>query len=1113
MPNRYLQLEDIRGLKTPDKVTNAFRLLGYNPVGESLDIEDLELSPRNTEAIYDAHLIADQDDGGLQVILFELHSEEWETPSTASTRMKSIATQVGRRDTEFLLLAATKDYNQLMLVNPRKTFDEQKNLKVNIRKLLIDRTNPTAYDRDRLEALAVNGKTSQEIYQAHCEAFDVKKLTEQFYERYKTLFERVQETIKEYNTHSYFQDKDRLHQFSQRLLGRIMFLYFLQKKEFLAGDHKFLTTQYKVNDFDENGYDYYWDILEPLFFETLNHERPQHDSPWGKIPYLNGGLFDRDYGEGIKDAAGRETPETVELPNSLFDPGDPNSILGYFNGYNFTIAENVAGDEDVAIDPEMLGKVFENMLAAKERGKSGTFYTPRGIVQFMCTEVLARYLADESGMELEAVQAVMEADPDLLDADFNALLTPQQARQLKKALTTIKVLDPAVGSGAFPLGMLQIMVQVKQAIARREGMVVKRGSLTISQWKREIIANNLYGVDIKPEAVEIAKLRMWLSLVVDIPHIEDVEPLPNLDYKLMCGDSLISTIHGEQLIPDPTKEQQLMLAVTPIQQAIQPLLELQKQYFDAQTEERHQLREQILAAEANVFRVAVRDRLNYWEGKLEDLQREIMMMKGKVSKKQQKEQTLIGAKLMELNQFAEEVESGERSLNFFQYHLHFRDVFTEKGGFDVVIGNPPYLKIQTINKEESNLFKQTFESATGKFDIYVLFVEKSFDFIRRQGIIGYIHPHKFVTADYGRGLKSFLETIQGIKLSIIFGVNQVFDSATTYSGLFLYSFNNDSIYLKHSNITDLYENNYQKIYYKNCSIPWTYFSSETSNEKDNIIRKIANYPNSLETILAGIFQGTVTGGNNIFVLEGNLNDQYFEGSSYALNCQVKIEAGIVKPLLLGENIRRYQKPLSNSVVFYAYYKDKSGKTKPLPEHILESQYPLAYDYIKNFKSVLVEKRNKYKTNPNFWYTLHRGREMNIFEHQKILTPQLQNYPNFTLDLEGWYTDGGYCLVLPENTEKDYKLLLGILNSFVLWFFIKNTSHPYNNNYYYFKTKYLKPFSIPLVPEADRLAIEALVQKCLDAKGQGVEEWEAEIDDRVAHLYGLTAEDMKIIRGE
>jgi hypothetical protein len=151
--------------------------------------------------------------------------------------------------------------------------------------------------------------------------------------------------VKKHNPHPYFNDSDRLHQFSQRLLGRVMFLYFLQKKEFLAGDRRFLTTQYQCLRPNPDETDYYAAVLEPLFFETLNTPRQNIESRWGKIPYLNGGLFDRDYGAGIRDAAGRETPETITLPNSLFDPCSSDGLLGFFNSYNFTVSENVAGDE------------------------------------------------------------------------------------------------------------------------------------------------------------------------------------------------------------------------------------------------------------------------------------------------------------------------------------------------------------------------------------------------------------------------------------------------------------------------------------------------------------------------------------------------------------------------------------------------------------------------------------------------------------------------------------------------------------------------------------------------------------------------------------------------
>jgi hypothetical protein len=789
MPERSLQLDDLRDIGSPEKIASLFEKLGYNADVQPLAIDDLQLSPRSTEAIYEAYLIADQGSGGLQVLLFQLQPDEWTSPSTASSRMRAIASQIGRRETEFLLLA-TKDYDQLMLVNCRKSFDAQKDvLKASIRKLLIDRTNPTAYDCDRLNEIAVRGRSPQELYKVQCETFDVEKLTKQFYRGYKGLFEKVQRVIKQYNSHPYFDDSERLHQFSQRLLGRMMFLYFLQKKEFLGGERKFLTNQYQRLRPDPNDTDYYAEVLEPLFFDTLNKQRPNLESRWGKIPYLNGGLFDRDYGEGIKDAAGRQTPETIELPNFLFDPGSQDSILGFFNGYNFTISENVQGDEDVAVDPEMLGKVFENMLAAEERGQSGSFYTPRGIVQFMCTEVLSRYLADESEMDLETVKKIIDFDSDQPDSDFNKLMTSQQARKLKRALEDIKVLDPAVGSGAFPLGMMQVILAARQAVGRREGETIKRGSLRMSQLKRDIIANNLYGVDIKPEAIEIAKLRMWLSLVVDIPDIEDVEPLPNLDYKLMCGDSLISTIHGEQLIPDPTKTQQGMLAVTPIQQAIQPLLELQHRYFDAQTEERHELREQILTAEANVFRVAVADRRQYWEGKQRELERKIKAMKGKASRTQEKERVEIAAKLAELDKFALEVESGERALNFFQYHLHFRDVFEAKGGFDVVIGNPPYVFARNSDKkgfteENKAYFYENYELAEYQVNLYPLFIEKGCFLLKGKGCFAYITPNNWMTINTNKNVRLFI--LKKSNVQVVNFLAQVFDSAAVDSSIIVF---------------------------------------------------------------------------------------------------------------------------------------------------------------------------------------------------------------------------------------------------------------------------------------------------------------------------------------
>ncbi len=1096
MPSRLLQLDDLRYTNTPEKIASLFQKLGYNAAANQLAIEDLRLSERSMEAIWDAYLIADQGQGALQVMLFRLQEQEFSTPSIASNRMRAIAASLCRRPSNFLLLG-TKDYNQLILVNPRKSFDKQMDVKVSIRKLLIDRTNPTNYDRDRLEAIAVNGKNPQELYQAQCAAFDVEKLTKQFYKGYRELFEKVQSVIRNHNLHPYFDDDGRLHQFSQRLLGRIMFLYFLQKKEFLAGDRSFLKNQYKnLRDPDET--DFYTKILEPLFFETLNCQRSDFASPWGQIPYLNGGLFDKDYGIEIRDAAGRETPEQVIIPNSLFDPGSQDSVLSFFNSYNFTVAENTPGDEDVAVDPEMLGKVFENMLAAEERGQSGTFYTPRGIVQFMCTEVLCRYLADGTAMGLETIRDIIDYDPDLTDAEFNSLMSPQQARSLKKAVENIKVLDPAVGSGAFPLGMMQMLLNVRQAIARREGMTISRGSLTISQWKREIIANNLYGVDIKPEAIEIAKLRMWLSLVVDIPNIADVEPLPNLDYKLMCGDSLISTIHGEQLISNPNEHNvQLKIQnVTPIQGTIQPLLDLQHRYFDAQTEERHQLRGQILKAEANVFRVAVDDRCSYWFGKQKELEAKITAMKGKVSKAQEKERHEIAAKLAELERFAIKVEQGERSLNFFQYHLHFRDVFESKGGFDVVIGNPPYVRQESI-KELKPALDQEYECYTGRADLYVYFYEQGLRLLKPKGVLSYISSNKWLNANYGVNLRKHLAANSQIHSITDFGELPVFDAAT-FPMIFIVQKNKiqqqSVLFTQVKSLQSPYPNVSAIVKEQGQLLPNTALKGDnwtlTDRSTAYFINKIKLINITLNEYVNGqIYWGVKTGYNQAFVIDQETKDKLISESPQAKY--------VIKKLIVGDDVRQWCIEYKNKYLIYLHH------------GVNISTLNAVINYLKSYKEQLEKRATKQE-----WYELQQPQfQFSIFfDKPKIVYPEISREPRFTLDNEGKFINNKIFTI-----PLDDKYLLGVLNSFIVWHFLKNIcsvlGDPEKGGRLELRTIYMSKIPIPTASEPDRLAIESLVQKCLDAKGVGVKEWEAEIDDRVAHLYGLTAEEMKIIRGE
>lgn len=1094
MATRLLQLDDLRQVQSPDKIASLFHKLGYNARSSELDVRDLELPARSTEAVWKSYLIANQGKEELQVLLFHLHPDEFSSPSAASNRMRSIANSLCRRPSNFLLLG-TRDYNQLMLVNPRKSFDEQMNLRVGIRKLLIDRANPTNYDRDRLEAIAAHNKNPQELYQAQCEAFDVEKLTKQFFKGYKDLFDRVQQVIKQHNHHSYFESQDRLHQFSQRLLGRIMFLYFLQKKEFLAGDRKFLTTQYQKLKLDVEDTDYYIDVLEPLFFETLNKCRPSGESPWGKIPYLNGGLFNRDYGSDILDAVGLDTPEKIEIPNSLFDPGDSKSVLNFFNSYNFTISENVEGDEDVAVDPEMLGKVFENMLEVEERGKSGTFYTPRGIVHFMCSEVLSRYLSDETGMDLETVKKIIEFNPEQPASYFKELISPQQARKLKLALQSLKCLDPAVGSAAFPMGMMQVILNAYQSIAEREGNPIKRGSLAMSRLKRNIIADNLYGVDIKPEAIEIAKLRMWLSLVVDIPDIDDVEPLPNLEYKLMCGDSLISTINGEVLIPDPVTNQdaiQLQLQVTPIQQAIQPLLELQQQYFDVQIDERFQLKKKILEAEANIFKVAIAERRSFWTNEQSKLNKTISK-KGKLTKNTEKKKAAIAAQISELDELLIDVENSKRSLSFFQYYLHFRDVFEVKGGFDIVIGNPPYVRQEQI-KELKPALKEEYECYTGVADLYVYFFEKGYRLLKSGGALTYISSNKYFRSGYGEKLRQYLGEKAMVQHLIDFGDASVFE-AIAYPSVIQVSKTKPENYQTRvlnwdkeqplSEFANVFKTKSFHIDQKQLtSDGWRLESPEVLRLLDklrNAGTPLGDYVNNR------FYRGIVTGCNEAFVVDRATRDRLIAEHSSSTE--------VLKPFLRGRDVKRWCVDYQDLWLIFTR------------RDIDIDKHPAIKNYLLQYKRRLTpgikggRKKGSYK-----WFEIQDNiAYWQEFEKKQIVWGNLSTKPNFS------FADAGFHLSAPANLIiSDNKSLLGLLNSQITEYFISKIAATREGGFLEFKPMYVSQISIPDISKFEQKFIHKLIQNCLNAKGQNVEKWEAEINDRVAHLYGLTASERKLI---
>ena len=566
------------------------------------------------------------------------------------------------------------------------------------------------------------------------EAFSVEAITKEFFKQYAALFGDIEaalqklaardQAISDELTKKHVSTVD----FAKKLMGQIVFLYFLQKKGWLgvepgqdwgAGPHDFLRRLAKG---EYGAYDNFFnDILEPLFYDTLATDRG-HEA-WCqnfkcRIPFLNGGLF-----EPLGDYDWRQTD--IRLPNRCFtnterDPktGDTGTgILDVFERYNFTVNEAEPLEKEVAIDPEMLGKVFENLIEENRRKGLGSFYTPREIVHYMCQESLINYLdTSVNTPEPTVPHADLETFVHLGDqiSHYEAVDTRyvgremprtirENARLLDEKLADITVCDPAVGSGAFPVGMMTEMVRARSALTPYFNDVHDR---TPYHFKRHAIQNCLYGVDIDPGAVEIAKLRLWLSLVVDEEDVKQIKPLPNLFYKIVTGNSLLGV------------EKNLFN-----QELFRRLETLKPRYFDEPDKEKK----------------------DHYKQQIENI--------------------------------IHELTNGKEA---FDFEIYFSEVFHRKEGFDVTIGNPPYVRADAdgyAGLRKAILESRRYETLWEKWDLFVPFIEKAYKLLHPGGMTTMIVSDAFCHSKYAqKPQKWFLANARILRLDFCTDL-QIFEAA------------------------------------------------------------------------------------------------------------------------------------------------------------------------------------------------------------------------------------------------------------------------------------------------------------------------------------------------
>lgn len=582
-------------------------------------------------------------------------------------------------------------------------------------------------------------------------AFSIDNVTKEFFLEYKELYLGLKESLEEVIKQDpyvkrEFEEKDiSTVDFAKKLLGQIVFIYFLQKKGWLGvgkdetgrfkswgtGPKKFFR---KLFDKEIVSYDNFFnDILEPLFYEALATERDNdYYSRFNcKIPFLNGGLFEpiNDY-----DWAGTE----IVLDNSVFE-----KVLTTFDRFNFTVKEDEPLEKEVAIDPEMLGKVFENLLDIKDRKSTGRYYTPREIVHYMCQQSLINYLETNTPISIprDDIEKFIQLGDFALDLTIRAqeqkkryhgktfdidesLAIPKPIednyKEIDRLLKEIKIVDPAVGSGAFPIGMMNEIVKARSLLTLffDEDEQRKR---TVYNFKREAIENSLYGVDIDSSAVDIAKLRFWLSLIVDEEDIKQIKPLPNLDYKIVCGNSL-------------------------------------------------------LGVEKNLLNFPLFN-------KLEEL-KPLFFNETNARKKQEYKN--------QIDELISQITNGHKD---FDFEVYFSEVFHEKKGFDVVIANPPYNAKLTETERKS--FRIKYESVrTGRQDTAAIFVEIAKNIGNEKMQFAYVLPFRLFSRKRNHGqFQIYTLNNFSIKNVLYLGSNVGFSASDEFmilimSSIFNYNYNN-----------------------------------------------------------------------------------------------------------------------------------------------------------------------------------------------------------------------------------------------------------------------------------------------------------------------------------
>ena len=878
------------------------------------------------------------------------------------------------------------------------------------------------------------------------DAFSVEALNKEFFDKYRqhyaTFVEYItgkryvkqggkweEKQVSEPNAQlreQFCGDEKRVRDYVKKLLGRIVFLHYLQRKGWLGvpsdkawgdGDRSFIQHLYEYATEAQQS-DFITSVLSPLFYEALNTDRRADNDLFDtrvkfpkrgnklRIPYLNGGLFDRDENAAL----------LIKFPPEFF-----KDLLDFFAQYNFTIDENDPTDAQVGVDPEMLGRIFESLL--EDNKEKGAYYTPKEIVQYMCRESLIAYLCtgiDQGTPEHQAISEFVKSyDAELLTGV--ELEGVGLGTKVLERLKEVKVCDPAIGSGAFPMGMLRELYNCRISL---EDL-----SVSSAEIKSQIIKSNIYGVDIEQGAVDIARLRFWLSLVVDETT---PTPLPNLDYKIMQGNSLLEWYEGVDLS-------------TLTQRKEDGCVEL----FDDL---------------ADVYRRQLRQAISAYYGETDHDRKATLHQEISEAIDEQLKEQHYTVDLSGINVSA--------NTHFFLWHTWFDEVFNRpsgRNGFDIVIGNPPYIQLQNNGGELAKIYQgYGFKGFARTGDIYCLFYERGYQLLREGGHLCYITSNKWMRAGYGEKIRGFLADNTNPILLVDFAGIKVFEGATVDTNILLFSKEkNEGKTLSVSLTKDVQLGRGELCQYvQQHATPSAFTTSESwvilSPIEQSIKRKIEAVGKPLKDWDIQIYRGVLTGCNEAFIIDEAKRAEILS------NCQSDDERerteAIIRPILRGRDIRRYGYDWAGLYIVYIpwhfplHLDPTITGASERAEEAFKTSYPSVYNHLEGYKDIL-KKRNQAETGIRYeWYALQRwgANYWEEFEKPKIVWGNLNLKGAYTHAPAGIYVNAPCPIIATENLA-----ILHILNSNVADYYIRSLGVTRSGGYFEYKPMFVGKLPIPL----------------------------------------------------